>query len=161
MFNILLHCDQLFEFSSLPSLLLSSVFYKYHGTLQGVTALIIRSIRFLILHFYLHDLKPIIFLFISSFISQTEGSSQIIVNIVFTSNISWIKKKKNTHTHKTSSLSNQQFNLQRGYYSKKTNLSFSCQCETQTPGPNIFTNLSNKMLWALLRLIESSEMGNY
>ena len=39
------------------------VFYKYHGTLQGVTALIIRRTRFLILHFYLHDRKPITFIY--------------------------------------------------------------------------------------------------
>ena len=76
--------------------------------------LVIRRTSFLILHFYLDNLKPIDSSFISSFISQTEGSSQIIVKVVFTSNISGVqknknnkKKKQNKKTEWVSSLGNQ------------------------------------------------------
>ena len=62
--------------------------------------LVIRRTSFLILHFYLDNLKPIDSSFSSSFISQTEGSSQIIVKVVFTSNISGVQKNKNKQTNK-------------------------------------------------------------
>ena len=57
--------------------------------------------------------EPINSLFISSLISQTEGSALIIAKAVFTSNISGIQKKFEW----VSNLRNQQFNLQRSYYS--------------------------------------------